>query len=591
MRSATSNPLHRQTNTHMTHTRTLVISAITLLPLLAGGCMTNPFGDDPLDKHTVATTQRLRSINSLVLEQRDYQEEVQPSKEQTLQDARDRFAGVERIELSLSDARIAALANNLNLGATLIAPTIAAEQVSEEEGRFEAIFTLSGTVRDNDDAVASALDSSKSTVRSITPGIRVPLRTGGELNVTLPISRFETDNSFSLLNPSYTSDLNFSLSQNLLRGAGRRATTHSIRIAEYNRQISEAQTKLEVTRTLAEVDRAYWRLYATIRALEVVEQQYNVAQAQLERAQRKERAGTGTEVDIVRAQSGVADRVEQIIRAQNDVSLQERALKVLLNIPGLNADTPTHIEPASPPDPVEYAFDAQNLTDAALDNRMELLELELNLARDAANIAFAENQALPLVALQYTYGVNGLGGTLDNSIDTLGRNNFESWSIGLNAEIPLGNEQRKSSLAQSILARLQTLATREAREQAITREVYDAIDQLNSTWNRIIAAQQAVELNARVLEAEQRQFDVGRSTTTDVLDADANLANARLSEIQAIVENQVAQIDLAFATGTLLGQTKVDWAPSDPRLEEHGEARALEGVTPYKPGSGIIVKP
>ncbi|HCT44958.1 MAG TPA: hypothetical protein DF699_07075, partial [Phycisphaerales bacterium] len=124
----------------MTHTRTLVISAITLLPLLAGGCMTNPFGDDPLDKHTVATTQRLRSINSLVLEQRDYQEEVQPSKEQTLQDARDRFAGVERIELSLSDARIAALANNLNLGATLIAPTIAAEQVSEEEGRFEAIF-------------------------------------------------------------------------------------------------------------------------------------------------------------------------------------------------------------------------------------------------------------------------------------------------------------------------------------------------------------------------------------------------------------------------------------------------------------------
>ena len=221
---------------------------------------------------------------------------------------------------------------------------------------------------------------------------------------------------------------------------------------------------------------------------------------------------------------------------------------------------------------------------------MELLELELNLARDAANIAFAENQALPLVALQYTYGVNGLGGTLDNSIDTLGRNNFESWSIGLNAEIPLGNEQRKSSLAQSILTRLQTLATRDAREQAITREVYDAIDQLNSTWNRIIAAQQAVELNARVLEAEQRQFDVGRSTTTDVLDADANLANARLSEIQAIVEYQVAQIDLAFATGTLLGQTKVDWVPRDPRAGD-GEARAREGVTPYRPASGILVSP
>lgn len=575
----------------MTHTRTRAAVALTaLLPFLAGGCMSNPFGKDPLDKHTIAAPERLRSINALVLEQREIEPDEQPTAEETLEVARARFEGIERIELSLDNARVAALSNNLNLSATLIAPIVAAEQVSEEEARFESVFTLNASVRDTDDAVASSLDSAQSTAESITPGIRIPLRTGGELSVNLPISRFETNNSFSTLNPSYTTDLNFSLSQNLLRGAGRRAATHSIRIAEYNRQISEAQTKLEVIRTLAEVDRAYWRLYASIRALEVVEQQYKVAQAQFDRAERKERAGTGTEVDIVRAQSGLADRAEQIIRAQNDVSLQERALKALLNIDGLDVDSKTHIEPASPPDPVEYEFNAPQLTQAALDNRMELLELELNLARDAANIAFAENQALPLVAIQYTYGINGLGGTLDNSFDTLTRNNFESWSIGLNAEIPIGNEQRKSSLAQSILTRLQTLASREAREQSITREVYDAIDQLNSTWNRIIAAQQAVELNARVLEAEQRQFDVGRSTTTDVLDADANLANARLSEIQAIVEYQIAQIDLAFATGTLLGQTKVDWAPRDPRAKD-GEQRAREGVTPYRPASGIFVSP
>lgn len=560
------------------------------LALLSGGCVSNPFGDDPLDKHTVASTDRLRSIDTLVLQPIAHADNAAPSPEQTLQQARERFKGVERVDLSLGNARVAALANNLGLSATLVSPTIAAERVSEEEGRFEAIFTLSGSVVDTDDAVASSLSNAQSTARSITPGVRIPLRTGGELSINLPISRFATDNSFSLLNPSYTSDLNFSLSHNLLRGAGRRATTHSIRLAEYDRQISEAQAKLEIIRTLAEVDRAYWRLYAAIRALEVVEQQHKVAQAQLERADRKERAGTGTEVDIVRAQSGVADRVEQIIRAQNDVSLQERALKALLNLPGLDVDSHTHLEPASPPDPVQYAFDPPSLTQAALENRMELLELELNLARDAASIAFAENQRLPLVALQYTYGVNGLGSTLDNSFDTLTRNNFESWTVGLNAEIPLGNEQRDASLAQAILARLQRLASKEAREQAITREVYDAIDQLSSTWNRILAAQESVQLSARVLEAEQRQFDVGRSTTTDVLDADANLANARLTEIQAIVEYQIAQIDLAVATGTLLGQSKVDWAPGDPR-DSGGEARAREGVTPYRPTSGIISNP
>ena len=132
---------------------------------------------------------------------------------------------------------------------------------------------------------------------------------------------------------------------------------------------------------------------------------------------------------------------------------------------------------------MEYVFDSARLNEAAIENRMELLELELQLARDAAAIAFAENQKLPLVALQYTYRVNGLGGSADSSFDSLSRNHFETWTFGVNAEIPLGNEQRKASLAQSILARLQRLSSRDARQQAITREVYDAIDQLSSTWN------------------------------------------------------------------------------------------------------------
>ncbi|MDF1808882.1 MAG: TolC family protein [Phycisphaerales bacterium] len=575
-----------------------ITTGLLAFTLAAGGCMSNPFAKSPLDTHTVASNDRLRSINTLILDQRASDENTQAqSTSETLEQARERFKGVERVNLNLDNARVAALSNNLGLSATLISPIIAAERVSEEEGRFEAIFTLSASVADNDNATASTLSSGESTSRSITPGITVPLRTGGSLSVTLPISRFESDNSFSFLNPSYSSDLHLSLSHNLLRGAGRRAATHSIRIAEYDRQISESQTKLEVIRTLAEVDRAYWRLYASTRALEVVEQQHAVAIAQLERAERKERAGTGTQVDIVRAQSGVADRVEQIIRAQNDVQLQERAIKVLLNLPGLDANSPTHFELTSPPDPVEYTFDAANLTQAAISNRMELLELELQLARDAASIAFAENQKLPLVALAYTYRVNGLGNSIDNSLDTLSRNNFETWTLGLNAEIPIGNTQREASLAQSILSRLQRLATRDAREQSITREVYDAIDQLSSTWNRILATQEAVSLSARVLEAEQRQFDAGRSTTTDVLIADTNLADARLTEIRAIVEYQVAQIDLAFATGTLLGQSKVDWAPSDPRTiqpidgEPDAEARAKEGVIPYRPGSGIVVSP
>jgi outer membrane protein TolC len=568
----------------MKKTHTAGVSVSLAMVIASCGCTTNPFAADPLDKDTIVSRDQVRSINALMIERYERQEPAQDTGT-VLEEARERFAAMETMELGINEARVSALENNLGLSATLLSPTIAAERVSGEEAKFEAAFTLGASWSETDDAVASTLSSAQAKSQNVTPGVRIPLHTGGEISVTAPFSRFETNNAFSTLNPAYTSDVNISLSHNLLRGAGRRVATHSIRIAEYDRQISEAQSKLEVIRVLANVDRAYWRLYASVKALEVVEQQYRVAYEQLESAQRKERGGAGTEVDVVRAQSGVADRVEQIIAAQNTVELNERALKALMNIPGLDVDSQTRLVIDSVPDPVEYAFDESELVGAAVDNRMELLELELQLARDAATIAFAENDKLPLLAMQYTYRINGLGSTLDNSIDTLGRNNFEDWSIGLNAEIPLGNEQRKSALAQSILARLQRLSTREARRQSIRQEVYDATTNLSSTWNRILASRESVVLNARVLEAERRQFDAGLRTSRDVLDADARLAEARLAEIRALVDYQIAQIDLAVATGTLLGQAKVDW---EPRVPED-LSPAMEGVPSYHPASGAFV--
>ena len=121
---------------------------------------------------------------------------------------------------------------------------------------------------------------------------------------------------------------------------------------------------------------------------------------------------------------------------------------------------------------------------------------------------------------------------------------------------------------QAILTRLQRLATVDAREQAITQEVLDALDQLETTWQSIVASQRTVELSARVLRAEQNQFDAGTRTSTDVLDAATRLAEAQIAEIRALVSYQVAQVDLAFATGTLLGASRVRWEPVDPRTEE-----------------------
>ncbi|MFA6046863.1 MAG: TolC family protein, partial [Phycisphaerales bacterium] len=496
------------------------------LVLVAGGCQFVPFVQQDDDYARRVADSRLRRIDEAGLERfRKAQVAAALPKDPTAEAeaqaaaSRARFAGLKSVDLTLEECRADTLKNNLDLKVAVVDPTIAAEATTQEEAKFNSIFTLNAGYQDLDTPTASQLVSGQSKNFQLTPGVRIPTRTGGDVTVQLPFTRNENNNQFSTLNPSYTSDLQFSISQPLLRGAGRRAATAALRIAGYNEQASASRTKLEVIRQLAAVDRSYWRLYQAKRELEVRQQQYELAVEQLGRAERRNKAGAVAEIEVIRAQAGVSDSLQAIISTQNTVLLQQRELKRIVNQPGLEVDTSVMIAAATQPDPVEYQFDGPQLMTEALRNRMELLELELQLAADAARIGLARNQALPLFSLDYTYRINGLGGTFNSTFHNLQRNHFEDWTVGLSAEIPLDNEEAESRVRSAILTRLQRLASKQARELSIRQEVLNAIDTLTADWQRILAARQAVILNTRALQAEQRQFDVGNSTSTFVLDA------------------------------------------------------------------------
>mgnify|MGYP001337597853 CR=1 FL=1 len=477
----------------------------------------------------------------------------------------DPFAGLDRVELTLEEARAWTLQNNLNLRVALIDPVIANETLNFEEGRFDSVFFGNFRYTNLNQPTSSTLSGSEVEAYDFDAGVRIPMRTGGQIVVNLPGNSTETNNQFSFLNPAYTTDYSISISQPLLRGAGRRANTNGIRVAAINTQISQARTKLEVIRQLAEVERVYWRLYAATAALEVSQKQYELATEQLERARRLVKAGNAAEVEVIRSESGVADRLEAIIIAVNAMRTSQRDLKRIMNQAGLEISSPVLLVPSTPPDPVDYEFTGETLAKQAVDNRMEMLELELQLAQDASIIDFERNAALPLFTVDYTYRLNGLGDSWRNAFDSLSSTDFGDHVVSVGGEIPLGNVQAKARVQQAILRRLQRLSTKEAREQAIRQEVLNAVDNVESDWQRILAARQASILNGRTLAAEQRQFDVGARTSTDVLDAATRLADSQLAEIRALAEHQISLVDLAFATGTLLGAARVSWDPLDPR--------------------------
>jgi outer membrane protein len=476
---------------------------------------------------------------------------------------RSAFVARERIDLTIEECRRSAIENNLDLKVAMIDPAIARESVTEEDNKFNSLFTLDARYSDSQRSTGSRVSSEGSKRLSLEPRIRVPSRTGTTVDIVpLSFERTELESEFAQQPQFLTLGPSVSISQPLLRGAGRRVNMAALRIAGYNVQSAELRTKLELIRQLADVDRAYWRLFAARAALDVRVQQFELAQSQLDKARRRLAEGLSPQVEVDRALSGVAQRLEGMLLSQNDVLARQRELKRIINKPELPMDADTLVVPHSPPDPVEYLFDRADLQQQAVANRTELLELEVQLAADAARVLLERDGTLPDLRFIGSYGFSGLDEHLGSAADSMFDQQSRAWSIGATVSTPLDNEEARARLRRALLTRLQRTATKDAREQTIRVEVLGAVDSMSTNWQRILAARQAALAAAVAFESEQRQFDLGRVTSTDVLDQASVVAEAQLAEVNALADYQISQIDLAVATGTLLGAAKVELAGS-----------------------------
>ncbi|MHC5110512.1 MAG: TolC family protein [Planctomycetota bacterium] len=546
----------------------------------AGACV--PFRLDADDRFSHSGVRRVGEIAQLDLAARSH------TKPTTVEEELERGSGeayehaapsAERMELSLADLRLHALNNNLDLAVVLQDPVIARTRVSEEEAKFDA--TISAGVRykrsdlpeldndlvsftshdkDLDKAVVKLTEIEQQKERlEVDYGVNIPLPSGGNVKI---LNRLDEQNK---LEPQrfeqYVSSLKFSISQPLLRNAGLDYNLASIRLARLNADSVSAKTKLAAIRVLASAEKAYWRAYAGRRVAEVRAQQLDLAAQNLEMVRRRVSQGSSPAIEIVRADLGVTQRVEAFIVAQTSERIQQRELKRVLNIEGIDLNSVTAIDTTTEPRLVGYELSAEELVDAALANRMEILELELKLAGDAVKIDVARNQQLPYFALDFEYGILDRQGSFGTAWQDMWDFDKQELAVGVRGELPVTNDAREARFRRAVLNRQQRLSTREQRQLSVRQEVYDALDVLDQNWQRILAARRNVIAAGVNYEAEQKQFEEGLRTMREVLEALAQLGEAQLREVKAVVAYQIAQVDLAYATGTLLGYARVGWAP------------------------------
>ena len=520
---------------------------IILASLVLAGCPAPTLKEEAKIK---ALTNKLDTIDTV--RPTDLSESPPVTVEQATKKAAEEISepneSIPVVELTLEQVRTATLANNLDLKIDLIDPAIAQRTVDVERAKFEAVFFSSATYN-----TSETEEGLSSTSKDYDAGVVAPLYTGGSLSVDMPFG--ESDSNYA----DGVADAAVSVSyiQSLLRGAGTRINTDSIRIAGYQKHAVDAQTKQTAIYLLANADIAYWNLYMANQELKVRREQYKLAQDQLHHAQRKVASGASPKIEIVRSEAGLSRRIEAVINAETMVEDRQLDLQRIMNRKDMPLNAKIRIVTKTQPHPLGLHIDEEKLIRIALDNRMETIRLELQLAIDDLNIELARNATLPDLTLNYNYAAQTQAGDIGHAFGDFGDKFTDSHSVGLSASIPMGNRAAKARLERTKLQQLQDKASYARLRQYIQQDVYDAVRALSNSWRRILAAEQNVDAAYRDYKVEQSQFQLGVRTSTDVLYSATGLADAQLSRIRALAEYEIAQIYLAQATGTLLGHSQI----------------------------------
>ena len=399
-------------------------------------------------------------------------------------------------------------------------------------------------------------------------GIDGLLPTGTLWSAELGTNRFETNSTFYFLNPNWTTDLNLSVTQPLLRGFGTLVNRSGIVVARNSRAQTAEAFEMLVVDTLRQVESSYWNLVAARRAVQVSEQSLSLAERLLGETQERVNVGTSAPIDLVQSEAGVATRRQALITARNVASNAEDVLKTVLGF-DQPAEWLTTIETTETYEFAPFLPDLAASIETGLEKRPEIRQQQLRNEILEYYVRMARNDVLPSLDLQASYGWGGVGGkgeTVDpvtgdpiivddgfpDSVDQIVNRDFPNWRLGVQLGIPIGNNAAQGRLAQRRFEHDRSVVEMAALQQDIVAQVRIAVRALEDGAAAVEAAVASQQLAVRNLEAEQTKFDNGLSTNYQVLQIQEDLAQAELTLIRTYLDYRKANIGYRYSTGTLL---------------------------------------
>ena len=415
------------------------------------------------------------------------------------------------------------------------------------------------------------------------------LASGTNISVGFNNTHITNNIPFTTLIPELTTNFQFKVSQHLLQGFGFPANTRFIRIAKNNRELSDVAFRLQVITSVDQIENLYWDLVFAYENVRVQNESLTFAQKTLSDTRKQVEIGSLAPIEVVRAQSTVAQDQQLVTTALTNLQLQQLLMKNALTrtlkdsalgsaevIPTSTMDIPQQ-EPVVP---------TEDLISDALRHRAELVESRIDLnSRELSNKA-VRSALLPTLDLYAYYGGSGLAGQLNpitpfcssasstglcippgsipsqfnigkpvsygSALDNLVTSAAPDKGLGIQVNIPLRNRAAQSLQIRSEIEYRQAQMRLQQIENQVGIEVRNAQFAVQQNRASVDSAKAAVELARQSLDAEQKKYKFGTSTATAVLQFQSQQATAESTLVNATVAYEKSRVELVRATGTLL---------------------------------------
>ncbi len=487
------------------------------------------------------------------------------------------------LRLSLKDLTKLALQNNLDIAIQDTNEQFYQQGIIKAYGPYDPAITASlGYNSDKRANTNLATASTQGTYNSSNRaqwnfGFTQNVPTGGGFQANWNTSRSDNNQAFSLFTPQYNAGLSVSFTQPLMQNFKIDQYRSQIKLVNLNLQINDSKFKQKVTETIANIQSQYWDLVAAIRDYEIKRESVRLAQVQLRDNRKKVEIGTLAPIGVTEAQATVAQREVDLISSEERIFNVENALRALVSN-DRNAEIWSRvIVPTETADFKEYKVELDTAIDTALKNRPELEQFDLSLKQSDVTLKMDENMRRWKFDLTAGFGSTGVAGPqsykagvpsippelvggMPTAYKTIFTGGFTNWSVGFNIQIPLRNRSYESQLAQDKITRRQTLMQRKSTEQTIQVDIRNAVQKLETNRKQVETAGVGRQLAQEQLDGEQKRFQAGLSQNFLVLDRQNQLAQARFTELQALINYKKSIITLQKAMYTLLESNEFEIA-------------------------------